>query len=678
MHRGQMGRRLPLKTVYYLSFLFFIVIPILIVLVVALFVLNKQFKNQALTNIRQAQETVITELKSDIDIMSMRLSHLIYTNNNEILAYAAEMDTPDFSRRYEYEQKLQQAGNLALEPVKDIISVGFYMKDGRKTYIKNDINRTMDEIREMDWYQKALEKSNTVCLGSYDTVSSSDLYVGGKKDLLILVFALAPDVSTDRSQKIEMVVFYQSTDAADRIKEYNRNYLEGKNKLGITQIRDSGGNLVFSTLDQGEIDFSGKKYTCVKTPLELKDTVWYLESYIETRDLTLEYWNRAVLVLFAAVLILLLAGYYSRYFLRSIVNPVEEISSGLREVEEGNLDVHVTASGQSEVRNMNAMVRRLKALIGEYEERVRNMERKPGDYLAALLKKEMTPEEVGQSSRDFFMEPYVLMSMHIVYENPAENEMDVAVRLKNSFERNPRYASRCIAYIENPSFFFAFYRVTEEEYSSRIVKMLQELQRAATNEFGVKIEVCIGKKAFGFEEFPKSEEDVRKKICLRHLIGENAVIDLNRAEEKDDSLLELAKEYERLANALYIADEKNMAEEKNKLFVAFSDLPMAEIRGRVYAVILAIGKRFDRDNSRFSDAFGQQYNYLDKIGRIEDVRSLKLWLTNYFAWLMDYSASKLNVAEADVIVRAKRYMADHYEDCDLSLSKVAEIGRAHV
>ena len=55
MHRGQMGRRLPLKTVYYLSFLFFIVIPILIVLVVALFVLNKQFKNQALTNIRQAQ-----------------------------------------------------------------------------------------------------------------------------------------------------------------------------------------------------------------------------------------------------------------------------------------------------------------------------------------------------------------------------------------------------------------------------------------------------------------------------------------------------------------------------------------------------------------------------------------------------------------------------------------------
>lgn len=676
MHRGSKGRRLPLKTVYYLSFLFFIVIPILVVLVGALLILNKQFKNQALTNIRQAQETVITELKSDIDIMSMRLSHLIYTNNNEILAYAAEVDTADFSRRYEYEQKLEQAGNLALEPVKDIISVGFYMKDGRKTYIKNDIKRTVDEVREMDWYRKALEKRNTVCLGSYDTISSNDLFVGGKKDLLILVFALAPDVTTDRSQKIEMVVFYQSTDAAERIKEYNRNYLGGKNKLGITQVRDSGGNLVFSTLEEGKIDFSDKKYTCVKTPLELNDTVWYLESYIETRDLTLEYWNRAILVLLAAVLVLLFAGYYSRYFLRSIVKPIEEISGGLREVEEGNLDVHVTASGQSEVRNMihqfNAMVRRLKVLIGEYEEQVRNMERKPGDYLAALLKKEIEPEEVERRSREFFMEPYVLMGMHIVYGNPAEKETDVAVELKNSFERNPRYASRCIAYMETPSFFFIFYRVTEEEYSGRMIKMLQELQRGASKEFGVKIAVCVGKKAFGPGEFLQREEDVRKKICLRHLLGENAVIDLDRAEEKEEDLLELAREYERLANALYIADEKNMAEEKDKLFAAFTDRQMEEMRQRVYGAILAIGNRFDMDNSRFSDVFGQQYNYLDKIGRIEDVRGLKLWLTNYFAWLMDYSASRLNVAETDVIVKAKRYMADHYEDCELSLSKVAD------
>ncbi len=373
MGQLQKIKKLPLKTVYYLSFLLFIVIPILTVLNVALLILNRQFRGQAVENIRQAQETIIAELRSDIDVMSMRLSHLIYTNDNEILSYAAGTDTYDGALRYEYEQRLEQAGNLALEPVKDIISVGFYMKDGKETYIKSDIQRSDEEIRGMDWYQRALKRSNVVCLGSYDTEAVNDLYMGGKKDALILVFALAPDVRTDRSQKIEMVTFYQSTGAADRIREYNRNYLDGKNSLGITRIRDQEGTLIFST-QEDEI-FLGKGFTWVRTPMELNDTVWYLESCIETKDLTLGFWRTALLVLVAAVLILALAGFYSRYFLRSIVRPVEEISGGLRLVEEGHLDIHIDPSGQYEIRSMihqfNAMVRRLRALIEEYEERMR-------------------------------------------------------------------------------------------------------------------------------------------------------------------------------------------------------------------------------------------------------------------------------------------------------------------
>ncbi len=670
-------KKLPLKSAYYFSFLFFIVIPILIVLVISLFILNKQFKKQAIENIKQAQETVSAELSSDIDVMSMRLSHLINTNNSEILAYAAETDTFDYSRRYEYEQKLQQAGNLALEPVKDIISYEFYMKDGKRTYIKNEINRTGDEIRQMVWYQKALEKSNTVCLGHYDTVSLNDLYVGGKKDLLILVFALAPDVTTDRSQKIEMVVFYQSTDAANRIREYNQSYLAGKNKLGITQIRDEEGTLIFSTIeDENEINLYDKKYTCVKTPLELNDSIWYIESYIKTKDLTVEYWNSAILVLFAAIAVLMFAGYYSRYFLRSIVKPVEEMSKGLQQVEEGNLDIHISPSGQSEVRGMihqfNAMVRRLKVLIGEYEERIRSIDLKPEEYFAAMMKKEMTPKEVNQRIKEFFVEDYVLLGLYVTYENQTENEKDLVLNLKNSFERNPRYASRCFAYIETSRFIFVFYRVMEEEYIDRITKMVRELQREAGKEFEAKISVCISEKLFGYEVFWGGIQDIKEKICLRHLYGEGAVIDLSADRQEQEYLLEMAKNYERLAGALYIADEKNLAQEKEKMFAEFTNQDMHKNRKMVFALILAIGNRFSSDNSNFADIFGQQYNYRDKIGRIEDSRSMKLWLTNYFAWIMDYSASKLNVSETDVVIKAKRYISDHYEDPELSLLKVAE------
>lgn len=669
-------KKLPLKTVYYMSFLLLIVIPILIIFSVALFVLNKQFKKQAIDNIKQAQETIITELKSDIDVMSMRLSHLIYTNDNEVLSYAAQTDTTDYSMRYNYENKLRQAGNLALEPVEDIISVGFYMKDGKHIYIKNDINRSVDDIRQKKWYQKALEHNNTVCLGSYDTENVNDLFMGGRKDLLILVFALAPDVTTDRSQKVEMVVFYQSTDAADRIKAYNRNYLAGKNKLGLTQIKDSGGEIVFSTLENEDINLASKKYTCVRTPLELNDTVWYLESYIETKDLTLEYWNSMILVLLAAVLILVLAAYYSQYFVRSIVTPIGEISEGLRQVEEGNLDVHIAPSGQFEVRNMihqfNAMVRRLKVLFGEYEKKMRSVELTPGDYLSALLKRELTPEEVSHKSKEFFAEHYTILAFYVESGNISENETDMALKLESSFERNPRYAARCITYIENPVSYIVFYRITEEEYESKIVRMVCDLQKAAEKEFGADISVCIGKEAAGAEDFWKQVENVKGKICLRHLYGNNAIIDLNQTEEKENELIELSKDYMKLSRALYIADEKNMTEEKEKLFTEFAGKNLHEAKISALAVILAIGNQFSMDNSKFSDVFGQKYNYLEKIEGIGDVRRLKLWLNNYFAWIMDYSASRLNVFETDVIVKAKRYMADNYEDAELCLAKVAE------
>lgn len=670
-------KKLRLKSVFYLSFLLLIVAPLLLVLIVSLLILNRQFKNQGIENIRQAQETVLAELRSDVDNMSMRLSQLINTNNNQVLSYAAETDTADMNTRYQYEQKLQQTGNLLLEPIKDIISVSFYMKDGRKTYIKNEINRSSEEIRETEWYRKALENRNVVCIGSYDTERMNDLYQGGKKDLLILVFALAPDVRTDRSQKIEAVVFYQSTDAADRIKEYNRSYLQGKNKLGITQITDEEGRVIFSTTEEEELTFSKDRYTCVKTAFEFNDTCWYLESYIETKDLTREYWNQAFIILAAAVLILSLAAYYSGYFLRSIVKPVEEISAGLKQVEEGNLDVHIVARGQSEVKDMihqfNAMVRRLKALIGEYEEKVKSTRLRPDDYFRAMLKGEMTPGEVNVQLKEFFAERYVILCFSPEKIGQTENVSEALSRLAGVFEKNPRYVSRCMTYIDSSSaVLLAYYRVMEEEFASKILSMIRDMQKAAYMECGISFSVCIEEAAYGPGAFLQRITEAKAMSCLRIIYGENAVIDLNEHREKKEEIVRQSGKYERLAKALYIADEKNVTEEKEKLFAEMSETGIEEARGYALAAILAIGLRLSEDHLELEDLFGQRYRYREKVERNEDIRSLKLWLTNFFAWIMDYTASRLYVSETDVIIKAKRYMADHYEDAELSLSQVAE------
>lgn len=673
-----LGRNeLPLKTLYYRLFLFFIVIPLLIVLAVSLMVLNQQFKKQAIENITQAQETIITELESDIDVMSMRLSHMVYTNNSEIMDYAAGTDAAGAGERYHYQQQLAQAGNLVLEPVRNIVSAGFYLKSGKEIYIKNEIKRPSEEIRDTGWYQAALAHPNTVCVGSYDTAALNDLFKGGKKDMLILVFALAPDVTIDRSQRVEMVAFYQSTDAADRIRKYNTDYAAGENKLGMTRITNQDGALVFSTAEaEGKQDFPQSEYTCVRTPLAFNDTVWYIESYIRHSELTADYRETAVLVLGAAVLVLLFAGFFSSYFVYSIVNPIEEISGGLHQVEEGNLEVHIAPRGQFEVRTMihsfNAMVRRLKALIEEYEEKVRHVEKRPADYLAAMLEGSMSPEEVSRASQEFFMEPYAILYFLMEGYPNKEKEAEDAGRLAAGFEHNPRFASRCILYRESSRSFYIVYRITEEDYIPAVTGMVRQLQGGAVKEYGIHITACIGARCFGAADFMEQAGEVKKKICLRYLEGADAVIHLSEDAERKEWLLRLSENYEKLAAALYIADEKNMTQEREHLFETISSQETDAAKAHAYAAILAIGSRFSTDNSDFSEIFGVQYNYLEKIGRIEETRGLKLWLTNYFAWIMDYSASKLRVSETDVIVRAKRYIADYYEDADLSLARVAE------
>ena len=58
-----------------------------------------------------------------------------------------------------------------------------------------------------------------------------------------------------------------------------------------------------------------------------------------------------------------------------------------------------------------------------------------------------------------------------------------------------------------------------------------------------------------------------------------------------------------------------------------------------------------------SEIFSQRYNYKEKVGRLEDVRSMKMWITNYINWVMDYSVGKIDAMETNVITKAKRYLA---------------------
>lgn len=666
--------KISLKQAYYRIFAGMIVLPLLIVLAVALLVLGKQYKEKAIENIEGVQQTVAAQLLSDVDFMSMRLSQLTNVNDNIIMQYAAETDTKDRDKRYEYQKKLDQAGNMMIEPVKDVVSIAFYMKSGKETFLKSNIKRSVSEVRGYQWYQDALANPNSVKIGSYQTTGASDLYQGGGKDQLVLIYALAPNVMIDRSQSVEMVVLYQTTDAGSTIRNLNRDYNRRENKFGIMQLVGENGQVIFRTDDTAWEEQTG--YTCVSTPIALENTEWYLKSYIKTTELMLDFTRIAVMILLIAALIFAFAGYFAGYFIRKIVNPIEELSSGLKQIEDGNMEIHITPQGQTEIRDVihhfNAMVRSLNAMVADYEGKMRRALKTPGDYLAALMEKKLLPEQVMEEAPDFFAERYAMIALHFSLPDGKKSDPETVRQVMEGFERNPRYTLHCVGYQTDGSSAVVLYRITEENWRDRLISMVKELQSHAKSNTDVGISCCIGTETAGAEAFFEAVREVQDYLQLRYLYGEYAIIDLNVRKEEKQALTERAKEYQKLAEALYGADDKNFSTEKELLYDKFNTVNWQEAQEILYAVILAIATRFAADGISLFDIFHQEYNYEEKTARLEDVRSMKMWITNYVNWVMDYSAGKVDAMETNVIVKAKRYMADHYDDAELTLSKVAE------
>lgn len=96
------------------------------------------------------------------------------------------------------------------------------------------------------------------------------------------------------------------------------------------------------------------------------------------------------------------------------------------------------------------------------------------------------------------------------------------------------------------------------------------------------------------------------------------------------------------------------------------------MKQETYGIIIAIGQQFSENSISLAHILGQQYDYIAKIKRIPDSKGLRLWITNYFEWIIKYSSDKLNVHENDMVVKTKRYIANNYENPNLTLSTIAE------
>ena len=381
-------KRFSLKTVYYRSFLLLIVIPILLVSVISLTLTRYIMERSAITNIRNAQASIESSLSKAIRDISLQLSHLVYVNDGEVMELASGMDSGDQQQRYDSRNRLSEVFRVAMVPSQDTISAMFYLKDGCTVYLKDEIRIPKEVMEQEAWYRQALAGPNVVSVGAFDTSRQNLTYSRLKSGEFVLAAAFSPDYQADRSGKMEMVSLFSVTHVGEVIRGFNRD-----EQLGTTFILDSSGSLIFagdryqeaSRLLKGltskeagvyktafDAQGNGRRqgYTIVVSDVE--ENGWKIVSCVSTARLTASY-NQVTLASILVISLLFLLFYlFSRYFLGQIITPLHTVVEGMKEMEEGNLTVHVEPAGQSEIRTMihsfNRMVRELKASIEENEQ----------------------------------------------------------------------------------------------------------------------------------------------------------------------------------------------------------------------------------------------------------------------------------------------------------------------
>lgn len=379
-----------LKQFYFRNFAIMVVIPLLVAFMGAFSVVNYLIRQTALETIDAFQDSVVSTLENDIRTASLQLSHFVYANDGEFPAMAAQVHQAVSADQYfAFSQQLDQAFHTAVVPSQDILSGMFYMKDGGSVYMADKIILPASQVQASDWYVRAQQHPNQVQIGGYDTNQTRLTYTGQRRNVLILVTAMALDASSDKSEQIDLLAFFTSTQAGDVIRR-----AQGKAELGRTVLLDASGSVLYGDFGSEALReyfaahagaFAAGSQTYRAPLLEngrtarflfrsrpISDTGWTVVTFIPEAQLTQGF--RLVGSLLVAVVALLLGLFYlfSRRFLNAIVAPIQTVAQGMQQLVNNNLDVQVQPSGHQEIRDLmdsfNQMVLSLKNMLAINEE----------------------------------------------------------------------------------------------------------------------------------------------------------------------------------------------------------------------------------------------------------------------------------------------------------------------
>lgn len=237
-----------------------------------------------------------------------------------------------------------------------------------------------------------------------------------------------------------------------------------------------------------------------------------------------------------------------------------------------------------------------------------------------------------------------------------------------------RVNSHCILGSISPSRYVLLYRISESEQGEEnIVSACRQLIHVWKHFMNLSVSAGISTRGKGSETFLNCFEEAGQWLMLCCLKGKSEIC---FPWEKDvvsyEQVCAVRETYKRLLSGILAGDEFTVSEGKKLLFGEMYGKELKKAKETALHLICSLALRLSDNRDDLSSLFAEEVNYYEKIGRLEEMGSLELWMNNYFRWIMDYTAHKNDRRQADLMIRAKRFILDNYANPELTLKSVAD------
>ncbi|MDF2885989.1 MAG: two component transcriptional regulator, AraC family [Lacrimispora sp.] len=282
-------------------------------------------------------------------------------------------------------------------------------------------------------------------------------------------------------------------------------------------------------------------------------------------------------------------------------------------------------------------------------------------------------------SKELLSQDYLMIQFEI------EDFYKVSVRFGENYEEElikpfielagqiPRVVSRCIIGTLAPSRYIMLYRITDAgQYQENAVSACRQLCNVWKHFMNLTVSGGLSSLGHGEKEFFDRLEEAGRQLKLCPLKGKgnlSAPWEKKAVSYKD--VKDMGDFYKKLLKGLLLGDEMLVSQEKSRFFSDLYSKGLKSGKEMCLHMICALAWLFSENHDDITAVFPEEVNYYEKIGRIDEIRSLELWINNYFRWIMDYHIHQSDRKQMNMMSRAKRFILDNYANPELTLGSVA-------